>query len=223
MSGMSEITTPATVLLDSTLRTLAATRPIFHSEADLQHALAWTIATTHPQAHVRLETRPAPGVHLDLFVADPLAGHRHAIEIKYPTAAWTGTVPGDNSGPLEEFNLRAHGAQDLTGYDCVKDLVRLERCTHTGYATTGTLVVLTNDASLWRAPQHGRATNAAAFRLHEGTVLAGARTWGPNTGGTSRGREAALDLHGTYTCRWTDYATLPGPRGQFRSLILPIN
>lgn len=37
---------------------LAGTRPIFHSEADFQHALAWEIQNQHPQAAVRLEYRP---------------------------------------------------------------------------------------------------------------------------------------------------------------------
>lgn len=207
-------------LLDDALTALATTRPVFHSEADLQHALAWTIQTRCPGARIRLETRPAAGVHLDLLVRTP-EGARHAIEIKYRTAAWTGTVPAGD-GPVEEFALRPHGAQDLGGYDSVKDLVRLERCTHSGYATAGAFLMITNDPAYWRAPQHERRTNAAAFRLHEGTVLTGPRAWGPNTGGTSRGREAVLNLHGRYETHWVDYSLLPGPHGQFRALVLPV-
>ncbi len=37
---------------------LSAVRPIFHSEADFQHALAWTIQLQHPDATIRLEIRP---------------------------------------------------------------------------------------------------------------------------------------------------------------------
>lgn len=228
MAAMSAPSVAATVapatassLLVAALSALKQNRSVFHSEADLQHALAWTIQAAHPHAHVRLETRPAPGVHLDLLVIDPTTGHRHAIEIKYRTAAWTGTVPAAD-GTREEFDLRSHGAQDLGGYDCVKDLVRLERCTHTRYATSAAFLLLTNDPAYWRTPQHTRPTNAAQFRVHEGTTLAGRRAWGPNTGGTNRGREPVLDLHGTYACTWSDYSTLPGPRGLFRSLVLQV-
>lgn len=48
----------------SLLDELASTRPIFHSEADFQHALAMLIARQHPTARLRLETRPHRGVHL---------------------------------------------------------------------------------------------------------------------------------------------------------------
>ena len=42
------------------LRSLSCQRPIFHSEADFQHALAWLIHLQHPDAIVRLEYRPLP-------------------------------------------------------------------------------------------------------------------------------------------------------------------
>jgi hypothetical protein len=31
---------------------LATTRPIFHSEADFQHQLAWDIHTSHPDSEI---------------------------------------------------------------------------------------------------------------------------------------------------------------------------
>jgi hypothetical protein len=37
-----------------------------------------------------------------------------------------------------------------------------------------------------------------------------------------KGREAAVVLHGDYRCRWSDYSTLPGNRGQFRLLTITI-
>jgi hypothetical protein len=63
------------------LSALAVHRPVFHSERDFQHALAWQIQLAQPQAQVRLETRPRRGVHLDLLIA--LDGIRTAIEVKY--------------------------------------------------------------------------------------------------------------------------------------------
>lgn len=50
------------------LSALAEQRQIFHSERDFQHALAWQIQLTYPQAHIRLEPRPRRGIHLDLLV-----------------------------------------------------------------------------------------------------------------------------------------------------------
>lgn len=203
-------------VLDPIVRAMAQQRPVFHSEADLQHALAWLVHELDPAAAIRLETRPEPAVHLDLLITTG-AGQRIAVEIKYPTAVLVTEVNG------EQFTLRNHGAQDLTGYDCIKDLTRLERFTGAGYAQTGFLLVLTNDSYLWRPPKDpDRPTNAAAFRLYEGTVLTGPRAWGPNTGGTARRREDILNLQGQYQPAWQDYSTVPGRNGTFRYLLLEV-
>ena len=90
--------------------------------------------------------------------------------------------------------------------------------------SNGAVVCLGNDPSYWSAPTHGRATNADAFRLHEGTVLQDTRTWGPLTGaGTSRGREEPLPLVGEYRMAWAGYSALPGPRGVFRTLVVEVS
>jgi len=70
---------------------------------------------------VRLETRPAPGVHLDLDFARPDLGRATAVELKYLTRAWTGVVDG------ERFELKNHGALNICAYDVVKDVVRVEK------------------------------------------------------------------------------------------------
>ena len=49
----------AVTLLHTTMDSLAAKRPIFHSEADFQHALAWEVQLAHPNAGIRLEKRVA--------------------------------------------------------------------------------------------------------------------------------------------------------------------
>ena len=43
------------------MRELAQRRPIFHSEADFQHALAWEIHALHTDCQIRLE-RPVKGI-----------------------------------------------------------------------------------------------------------------------------------------------------------------
>ena len=68
---------------------LARERPVFHSEADFQFALAWRIkkATSH---YVRLEFKPFPEerVYLDIWLPDVGV----AIELKYPTSGLTLTT-----------------------------------------------------------------------------------------------------------------------------------
>ncbi len=205
------------VPLDAVLARLAALRPVFHSEADFQQAFAWEVRMHDPTVRVRLETRPAPAMRLDLLLTGHDGQQRSAIELKYLTRRWTGELAG------ERFELKDQGAQDVRAYDVVKDIARVEEFVASMPGSNGAVVCVGNDPSYWNAPTHGRATNAAAFRIHEGTVLRGTRAWGPLTGaGTSRGREESLALSGTYRLAWSDYSTLPGPRGVFRTLVVEV-
>ena len=199
------------------LAALANERPVFHSEADFQFAFAWQAKMLNPALKVRLETHPEPMVRLDLELVDSDGGHGVAIELKYMTRLWEGIVGG------ERFALKNHGASDLRGYDVVKDVHRVERFVAHRPGWSGLVVVLTNDPGYWRPRTHGRSTNADAFRLGEGVVLRGERAWGPNTGGTSRGREPALVLTGNYPLVWNDYSHVDdGPAGSFRSLVIDV-
>lgn len=196
---------------------LARRRPVFHSEADLQFAFAWEAKTLVPGIEVRLETHPEPGVRLDLELIDPAETRGLAVELKYMTRLWTGESGG------ESFALKNHGASDLRAYDVVKDIERVERFVIRRPGWTGLVIALTNESAYWRAPTRGPITNADAFRLFDGNLLAGERRWGPNTGGTSKGREAPLALRGTYELRWTDYSRLDASTaGSFRVLVVPI-
>ncbi len=203
--------------LEAVLARLAAARPVFHSEADFQQAFAWEVHVQDPTVRVRLETRPAPGMRLDLLLSSQDGARRTAVELKYLTRAWEGEVAG------ERFELKDQGAQDIRAHDVVKDIVRVEKFVAAMPGSNGAVICVGNDPSYWNAPGHGRPTNADAFRLHEGTVLSGERAWGPLTGaGTSRGREEPLVLTGRYPLAWADYSTLPGPRGVFRTLVVEV-
>jgi hypothetical protein len=191
-------------------------RPVFHSEADFQHALAWSAQRLNPSLRVRLETRPAPGMRLDLLLSRMDVDEHLALELKYLTATWAGAVEN------ESFALLSQAAQDIRAYDVVKDIQRVEQFVGRP-RWSGAVLALTNDPGYWSRPSHGRVTNADAFRIYEGQRINGRRSWGPNTGaGTMKGRQAAIEIHGDYTCRWSDYSSLPGPRGRFRLLTIPI-
>jgi hypothetical protein len=86
------------------LETLGQPPPVPHSEADFQHALAWVIQMFDVSARVRLETRPTPGMQLDMVISKPDLGQHLVLELKYLTASWLGDVraamevPGGQQG-----------------------------------------------------------------------------------------------------------------------------
>jgi hypothetical protein len=218
-TGRVDVLLAGSVDLHAVLDDLAALRPVFHSEADFQLALAWQVQQRDPSMLVRLETRPADGVHLDLALARPDLGRTTAVELKYLTRLWIGDVGG------EHYELKNHGAQDIRSYDVVKDIARVERFIAGQPGADGAVIVLANDASYWRPAKVGDTSNAAAFRISEGIVLTGSRAWGPKTRpGTMKARESSLDLTGRYELRWSDYSTVPGdgPAATFRKLVVAV-
>ena len=203
--------------LAAIMRTLSAERPIFNSEADFQLALGWEIQIAHPAARLRMEYRPAyldRRGYLDLWAADD--GWAAAIELKYFTRALDLVVVG------ERFELLNQGAQPLSRYDFIRDLERVESVARTQPGVKGYVLALSNDSSYWRVPMDSTATIDTAFRLHEGSTLSGRLAWSASAGaGTTRGREMAHVLHGTYSLHWADYSRVAdGPAGTFRYLLV---
>jgi len=201
------------------LRNLAAKRPVFHSEADFQHALAWELHSTFPNFDTRLElpmTISDRDIHLDIQLS---GGDRSlGIELKYKTRALSLEING------EWFRLKDQAAQDIARYDFIKDLHRLEELCLTAAGMTGLAVFLTNDSAYWKPPRT-RSTVDAAFRLHEGREAIGRLAWGnAASAGTRRGREEPITLMGTYRMRWMDYSRpTPSPRGTFRYLAVSVS
>lgn len=194
---------------------LAEQRLVFHSERDFQHALAWQIQLTYPQAQIRLEPRPRRNLHLDLLVR--MGERRIAVELKYLVAALHASVGG------ELFDLPHQSANDISCHDVIKDITRVEALLADGYADEGCVVVLTNDRSYWQ-PSSRPDTIDAAFRLHEGRILAGRLAWAARAGhGTTVKRDTPLQLAGQYPCQWRDYSEVGLPNGQvarFRYLLI---
>jgi hypothetical protein len=149
------------------MQRLSTERPLFHSEADLQHAVAWLIHGEHPDCTIRLEY-PIRGTtrasYLDLLAV--VGGERVAIELKYKTRALSTSING------EPFILKSHGAQDLGRYDYLLDVQRIEAAIETGVADRGWAILLSNDSAYWRASD---TTGVAyeAFGLHPGRQVTG--------------------------------------------------
>ena len=201
------------------LEALSIQRPLFHSEADFQHALAWIVHQNAPDSLVRLE-RPyrldGRNVYLDLFLRES-SGRRLAIELKYKTREEIAIYKE------EEFRLKNQGAQDLARYDFLWDVSRLERLVDLGEVDAGCAIFLTNDPTYWTESKRVESIDAQ-FRLHEGRDLAGSLAWqGKYKQGTVKNRESPIVLRSTYSTAWSNYSTTE--QGKFRFLawtVVPI-
>jgi hypothetical protein len=199
------------------MQSLAEKPPIFHSEADFQHALAWELHLAEPEAQVRLEYRPvlAGRMYVDIWLES--SGGLAAIELKYPTKCFS--VVGHDGA----YELRDHSAQDLVRHDFVKDLARLEQIGKTLPAVSATAIMLTNDPLYWKPARAGNQIDLA-FRIHEGRVLEGTLAWGAHAGeGTTANRREPLGLNLSYELHWRDYSAVDDTFGRFRYLLVNVS
>ncbi|WP_240970077.1 hypothetical protein [Actinacidiphila epipremni] len=198
------------VSLPEVMARLQKTRPVFHSERDLQHSFARVLWELAPKAQSRLEVRQnAPDAtgaeYLDLLCIGPTA--RTAIEFKYFTTQWTGTA----GHPPEEYALKSHAATDLARLGFISDIARLERF-GTRPDQNGLALLITNEASLWMPPRR-ESTRDRDFRIHQGRTLPNQLLWG---GGDYP--DNTRNLRGSYTLSWQPYSLQGGPQGEFRYL-----
>ena len=200
------------------LSVLAKKRPVFHSEADFQHAFAWEIHQKLPTASVRLEL-PVQAknkfLHIDVWVA--AQGAILAVELKYKTRGLSVKI-GD-----EQYRLRDHSAQDIGRYDFMKDIQRLEQVAVAHQNITGYAILLTNDSAYWVEPAN-HSTVDANFRIHDGRIVEGVLAWGAKASdGTKKDREQPLELQGKYLLQWVDYSHPSSARyGEFHSMVVKV-
>lgn len=204
----------STVDLGDVLRSLASERPIFHSEADFQFALAWEIKQQNQAFEIRLESRPKEWAamvddtgkkrpRLDLEVR--AEGHTTALELKYLKRK----IP-----PIEfngEYFEHLIGVRDQSRFDVVKDISRIEKYVGAIPASNGAVVVLSTDPAFWKVPDAKGTTSAdVEFCIHDGRELSGQLRWGPTAGpGTRKGHEGPIVLRGRYTLRWQEFKNEP--------------
>lgn len=213
--------------LPSVMKKLAETRLAFCSEADFQHALAWTIHQLYPDTELfleypfrpQIENHEKPDVYyLDILMTNPCFG-KIAVELKYKTKKAEVLLTQEKK---EKAMLRNQGAQDLARYDFIKDIVRLEKAAE--ICKQGFAVFLTNDDAYWNKPGRDNQIDTL-FRIHEGRTLGpGTLSWNQNAGsGTTKGRQESLDLKGSYDAKWQPYPTQNEKENGFKLLILEIN
>lgn len=192
---------------------LSNERPIFHSEADFQHAIAFLIKQKLPESEIRLEyplSRPA-NKSLDILVF--ISGLRVAIETKYITRNLK--VELNN----EEYWLKKQGALDTRRYDILKDIMRMEQVSAQNKNYLAFVLVITNDPALWTGPTNSETVDAN-FSLRQGRLACGSLDWHQKTGiGTKKGRENPIILNGTYEFNWQNYSKLNEKNGVFKYLL----
>lgn len=197
------------------MRRLAARRPVFHSEADFQHELAWEARSAGVADAVRLEQphdTPHGRIAVDLVIRR--GPHKAAIELKY----WKRRLTVDVEG--ERFNLKNQAAQDICRYDLWSDVARLERLVDGGVFDSACAITLTNDSGYWNMGRDG--TVDAAFRLHEGRTAHGRLAWAAHAGaGTMRNRVEQIELAREHSIGWRDYSTVGGH--SFRWCAFPVS
>ncbi|MFC5648608.1 hypothetical protein ACFPYJ_05600 [Paenibacillus solisilvae] len=198
---------------------LSQKRPVFHNEADFQHALAWEIREWYPNSKIRLEMKVHGAntkTYLDIWVQH--ADCKYAIELKYKTRSFNCNIED------EHFSLNNHGAHDIGRYDVLKDLQRLEQMVTAGVVDQGFLIFITNDPAYYSEQRQGQQTVDRDFRLHEGRSIEGHLSWSENTGiGTMRGREEPISLQGHYKIKWDSYTRVDLRPGEFNYLLLPVD
>ena len=198
------------------MSSLSVKRPVFHSEADFQHAFALELAHQEPSLDLRLEV---PFAFERRGATDLVIRSRSfvsGIELEYLSQSLVHEIDG------EAFNLKDQGATDLRRYDIVKDIERLERFNQE-YGGTSFVIALTNDPAYWR-PVRRKGTIDAAFRLCEGRTFGGECRWAESAAaGTVKGRERPISLSASYCANWAPYSILGPARGEFRYLLFSID
>ena len=213
--------------LRQALGALGVRRPIFHSEADFQHELAIELQRNHYAVRLEvpiqvvLKNQPV-GIQLDLLAINQESGQKTAIELKYITVALDHQIKG------ERFRLNGNWGTNLSLFDTLADLERVEAVVKAGYADQGFSVLITNAETAWSRDVLNTSIMAREFSIHEGRQLeAGSRLdWSPTTpsvGSVSKKRlapYAPVEIPSSQTCQWNDYSKPTVGGGNFRYLIL---
>ncbi|MCG3133017.1 MAG: hypothetical protein HMLKMBBP_00103 [Planctomycetes bacterium] len=204
----------AALELPRALTALAPRRPLFHSEADFQHALAWELAASGLATEIRLE-RPldhaADRLYVDVVAR--VGDTRVAIELKY----WSRVLAVEIDG--ETFRLKSGAAQDVRRYDFWKDVERVQTLLSTGIVDVGFVLALTNDPGYWTPGRDG--TVDRAFRMADGSMVRGELAWDPRASeGTRKGRERTISIRQPVPLRWADYSVVGTER--FRYVLVPL-
>lgn len=201
---------------------LGAERPVFCSEADFQHALAWRLCEGIQPERIHLEYPLDPKANKRLDIWMQVGGQQVAFELKFKTRKFTYRDPEIRGMNVQ---LRNQGAQVQGRYDFLADIERLEDFVAVHGNAIGYAVLLTNDLQYWGAPRR-KDTCDAEFRIHDGRRIedGSGLDWRPGTNeGTKSGRTARIKLRHSYLIKWETYAWVPDRDGvEFKYLLVEV-
>jgi hypothetical protein len=142
------------------IQLLSKERPLFHSEADFQHALAWVIHKNHPDLEVRLEKREIiNGKEIYFDICMIYDNHIVPIEVKYKTSALK--IEIKKRLYTEEYLLKDQSAMVISRYDFIKDIARIKELGKSGFA-----IFLTNNKLYWEKSIYSRNAFQADKKLY---------------------------------------------------------
>jgi hypothetical protein len=204
------------------ISSLSLKRPLFHSEADFQQALAWEIKNKFKSYEIRLEVRKKGKKDLDKnkdYYIDILlitsSGEQIPIELKYKTSSLAYI---DNNKIKEEFLLKEHGAKDIGRYLFIKDIMRIEYLKNQNNISKGYVIFLTNESNYWI--KSNRKSVDENFKLFEDKVLPKNKflVWNSNANWTKDFPK--LKLNSDYKINWINYSKVKDK--EFKYIILEI-
>lgn len=181
---------------------LTKANKIFHSEADFQFQLGWTLKELDDTLEIRME-RPYENddkiINIDIVIINN--DSTYAIELKYPTNLLKYT--NDN----EIYLLKQQAAHNQRRYDFYKDIQRLESLKADKKIKNGYALLLSNNSKYLLKPNG----YDKAFNFAEGhAITKGDYSFSKEASkGTIKGREEAIQIKNEYICKWNDYLKLP--------------
>lgn len=192
---------------------------VYHSEDHLKLALGAELAQMYGDERVRHEWSPKKGVSIDIGVRR--GDVTIPIELKYKTKQ----SRIEDSGFNESFELKTHGAHDLSHCRFLRDVERVEEIV-ADQGRYGYAVILTNDSNYWTDPSQDALYDE--FRIHDGREFGrGTLSWREQRDWMTNKEKEPINLDGQYVAEWTDYQyrddITASKNPKFRTLVLRID
>lgn len=207
----------------SILYKLSKNRPIFHSEADFQHELAFimhkhgfTPRLEIPYSNLPLDKNNSIKIELDI-----LLNKKIGVELKYKTQIFK-----CNFGE-ELFKLKNHGARNLGQFDFLDDIRRLEILKKNGIIEIGFAVLLTNDNLYWESTK--RKNFSKDFSIEDGKKFIQNQNynWIDNPKVSSFGKKRTspfvpITFNRNFNITWYNYSVFSSKYGLFKFTMVEI-
>jgi len=188
--------------IEKIIQSLASKKPVFDLERDFQKSLKQIIKQELPNSQVDTEYNiqtELGSVRVDIRVLDQ--EKEYFIELKYKPTNLEVRI-GDN-----DLELKHHGAQDLSCYDFLYDVSKLEHIIESRLDSTGYAIFITNDERYWLGTENKDA-DYYPFRLTDHREITGHMMWQNNIERKGNDRQLPINLSKSYTIRWNKYSDL---------------